>query len=242
MILNEDPDMLGVKIGGEKPDYSDSDAVAFGFKKGVAYLGKLRKRTTHPDLIINNDNLFKLALSDSKLKKFFVSPSGDPVSKKRAYLNLVNDWEAVEAVRKFLDYAGRIWVDRKVISFWEFPHKNEFYRLTSELNKQANGFKIDKTWKVEVLNDKDKEVLVPFDAYSGEKLSNKKFDMSKLHTMTPKEKSKVMKDMGIKSGDSKAKLPAGMTMAQFRSLTRQEGFNFKKYYEILKEAEKQHGK
>lgn len=233
VILNEDPDRLGTKIDGKHPDFSNSDAVSFCFKKGKAYLGY---KVTHPEIIIDNDELLKMAYTNAKLRRFFTK-NGKPISKNKLINDLTMDWNAVEAIRKFFDYAGRLWTKSKVISFWEFPEKNEFLRLIAELNSELKGVKIDKTWKVEVINDKDQDVLIPITKYDGERLSSKKkFDMSKLHTMSPKDKKKALLDLGVKSGESKVNLPSGMTMAQFKNLTRQEGFNFEKYYKLMKDA------
>lgn len=235
MILNEDPDRLGVKINGDHPDYSDSDAVSFCFKNGKAYLGR---RTTHPEIILDNKDLLKMAYTNAKLKRFFTK-NGKPISVNKLLDELTMDWNAVEAIRKFFDYAGRLWTKSKIISFWEFPQKQEFLRLIKILNSQLEGAEIDKTWKVEVINDKDKDVLIPISKYDGERLSSKKkFDMSKLHTMSPKEKKKALQDLGVKSGNDKVKLPDGMSIAQFRSLTRQEGFDFKQYFKLMKESKK----
>lgn len=55
------------------------------------------------------------------------------------------------------DYPGRLWLRKKVISFWEYPPKSKFKKIINDLEK---FYKIkicgDSRWKLEVIDSKNK--------------------------------------------------------------------------------------
>ena len=71
--------------------------------------------------------------------------------------------------RKMYSYPGRVWTDKKLISFWEYPDDKTFKKIIKELenhfsNKFDKNFKIDDSWKVEVLVKKDNKERIDLDA------------------------------------------------------------------------------
>lgn len=135
-------------------------------------------------------------------------------------------------------YFGRLWKDSKVISFWEYPKKPIFDKLMVELKKHV---KIDDTWQIDLFNKEHKPLLIPVDKYSGNEMFDVDGDLRKereLHSMSPVEKQKALKNQGVLPGYTKIKLPANMTFAQYNSLLKQESVDFliekKSEMEVLK--------
>jgi hypothetical protein len=59
------------------------------------------------------------------------------------------DLDSGEVLRVLMKYPGRIWIEKKTISFWEYPSKNGFKELIKELEEKLetkiwnNGFKVE---------------------------------------------------------------------------------------------------
>jgi hypothetical protein len=131
-------------------------------------------------------------------------------------------------------FPGRLWVSKKIISFWDFPKESQMKGVISKLEK-ATGKKIWKNgWKVEVIDKggkiyrpdsrgSDEEEpswdeyetggnvkLIPVEDYAG---SQKQVGKGKSHVVSPmdKKKKKVPKGMGsLKKvkGQRKGETPA----------------------------------
>lgn len=67
-------------------------------------------------------------------------------------------------------YAGRLWLDSKIISFWDYPPKNNFFDLIKELENKLNVKILNNNWLVEVYEDtyEGKSILIPVEKYMGE--------------------------------------------------------------------------
>jgi len=138
--------------------------------------------------------------------------------------------------RKSLKFPGRLWYKKKVITFWEFPKKNQMKSIVSKIEdafKEEHG-KTIKIWnngyKIEILDKggkiydpKDKrwgawddfpagtaQKLIPLEDYQG---SEKQVGKGKSHAVSPmlKKDKQVPKGMGSKKdvrGAKKGELPA----------------------------------
>lgn len=148
-----------------------------------------KEATNHPDYFISLLNNKQISRADF--------PNGVPDT----------------AHRDNFKYPGRLWVNEKIISFWVFPSKSDFDKLIADLKK--NGIDVDGEWKVDVKKKADfgKEEVLPISDYTN-KFKKIKID-SVDHVLSPMLKKKKEP---TRSGESKMKLPSGMTFAKFRSM------------------------
>ena len=149
-------------------------------------------------------------------------------------------------------YSGRLWGWGHVISFWDYPSKQELKKMIAELNKLSKkmgyGWKIDNKWLIEIVADKDGQwikniagemiwdvawleghsVLIPIGkfAYSEKRT---KSDKGKTHMLSPllkklsPENKKERSDM-IKAREKKLFKP-GMTVAQQKAIMTKHRFS-----------------
>jgi len=144
-----------------------------------------------------------------------------------------------------LKYAGRLWLDSKIISFWWHPPKEEFDDfleiLAEELDFAHNnlvGRHIDKyngvdfsdpEWRVEVVVEPNGEweegkYFSRLYRHQTDLIPLKKYSGSekwdeetlmKIHTLPPEQKRQMLLDMGYKP--KRIKTPKGMSQAQYRN-------------------------
>jgi hypothetical protein len=108
-------------------------------------------------------------------------------------------WEEYEEdIMSHTEYNGRIWTNRKVISFWKMPRDRfELKDIVDDLNNESGGrFHIDGSWKIrigEYLGKSDK--LITLSNFSGGEISDEeKADLSdkwKAHIMSPLLKAQL---------------------------------------------------
>jgi len=122
-------------------------------------------------------------------------------------------------------FPGRMWVRKKIISFWKYPPKGKFKKLIKDLEKES-GVKIwSKGWQVEIYpgkkqidNSNNKSVLVPLEKYNGSKLPpGGDIDHVK-SPMLKKKKTGIKPNVGSKKkpkGSKKGEVPA-QTHARMR--------------------------
>lgn len=122
-------------------------------------------------------------------------------------------------------YPGRLWLNKKVISFWVYPNEKIFVLIIKEIEKHLDIQMFNNDWKVEVLIDPEngnirrkndhnddeyygnynrhdlEEKLIPIEDYAGS--ANQPEEKRKLpHLMTPIEKwqAKQRGEMEITKG------------------------------------------
>jgi len=64
--------------------------------------------------------------------------------------------------REMMYNSGRIWIDRKVISFWDYPDDyTELIKIIIDINVEIDdlGYKIDDDWLIEVIMNGDEQVI-----------------------------------------------------------------------------------
>lgn len=138
--------------------------------------------------------------------------------------------------REELEYPGRLWYEKKLISFYEYPSKEKLPKVLKDIKKEMykiNDIKIDWNdgWLIEIYfpafnknyywddfeDDPDNYIndikLVPISKYTG----SKNFDINNIppHLMKPDEKIKYLKDHGYKP--KTIKTPKKMTQAEYRN-------------------------
>lgn len=79
--------------------------------------------------------------------------------------------------RDKFDYPGRMWPDKKIISFWEFPDESKLVKIIKDLNGKIKEkklkFKIDYSWKINTISENGNETLITISDYINKKMSPK---------------------------------------------------------------------
>jgi len=113
------------------------------------------------------------------------------------------------------EFAGRIWIDRKIISFWYYPDKDIFNKIIDGIEKQMlisiwnNGYLIEIIFgeNDEIIKDEEETYqyigriyrkLIPIEEY--EKSINSSEKERAIHLMDPKEKEEYYKKYGKPKG------------------------------------------
>lgn len=138
-----------------------------------------------------------------------------------------NEWKkkqpdnmSARSSRKFLTFPGRFWKhptskteNAPLISFWYYPKPNQLIHIIRELQ---NHFGRLKDLKIQVYDDRGKEILIPVDEYQGETY---KVNTDKEHVVSPMLKKKKEEKPPHPLKD---KLPNGMSIARYHNLIHQE--------------------
>jgi len=104
-------------------------------------------------------------------------------------------------------FAGRIWKPEKIISFWTYPDKKEFYKLLSDISN-ITDINFNSSWRVELNDGK----LISIEDYkeSGERSEK---DLAKQHVMSPMLKPKRKVELGWGSNSDRYKKKREWAMA-----------------------------
>ncbi|MFW5700751.1 MAG: GNAT family N-acetyltransferase [bacterium] len=183
--LRESPDGVRSKKPRVRTNFTDSDAITFGYLDNEMIIGDMGRRQTHDDI------------------------TGD----------------RFQYTREDFDYAGRLWVDKKVISLWQYPdNKETFIGIIKDLNKHPE-INIDNSWFIEIPtaeswyhDDAESHLIQLKDFYL--------YDMSSIGDFKDKDKPHEVSDLEWrKKGGKKrtpyntiykhSKLPKDMTPAEY---------------------------
>jgi len=144
-LLLENPDnayMPAVKDEFEYMEnlsWNDDDSYVFGYYNGKMYIERKGNHTTLHWSI--------------------------PPEKRLPMDNYLSDHEWS---RNMYKYPGRVWLRRKVISFWEYPPKYELQKVMRDIKKLGTPMGNLKDWKIEVIDKKGKyeapETLFGYDS------------------------------------------------------------------------------
>lgn len=132
-------------------------------------------------------------------------------------------------------FAGRLWIDKKLISFWDYPSKQELKKVMKDLKKE--GIRIDNNWKIEVVDTKGKYETpeLGVDPMDDEKYwdvptkfvtikdyigSEKQLNKGASHMLSPKYKKHKKIPMGVGSRKKVKGTKKGETPAATRFRTR----------------------
>jgi len=187
--LNENPDTIHAG-GSNTADIGSRDARAFGMFNGKVYIGQ-HQWEYHDDLALSYLG-----------RKLITQAQYDKLPKNR-YI-----WT----------YPGRLWINKKLISFWKYPKtKAEFLILLKKIEKAAKIKIIGSGWKVEVYPGSDEvnnltngAKLISTDTYRGSKDAA---GINTDHAKSPIDKTKktVPNNMGANKsipGARKGETPA----------------------------------
>lgn len=141
VLIYETPD--GIIDANKHIYWSDGDAIAFGFEHGKAYVG-YNNEMFFDSINVGDDfkdRIDKIKWQDvermmmhSGIADFYKFLYGEEHTH-----NLISD-------RSGFGYPGRLWVNKKIISFWEYPNKEKLHLLIKMLRDEINniyGINID---------------------------------------------------------------------------------------------------
>lgn len=119
------------------------------------------------------------------------------IGKNLKHMDLIDKGGKLQ-YRDGLQYPGRLWVDRKVISFWgKYPDYNKMIDIRDELEDALN-ISIDNAWKIDVPNKFFGSKLISFTEYIASAKPTNYFSPSTPHTTPPVAKVKDSNNYGKK--------------------------------------------
>ena len=172
-ILQENPDGMIVNPNNDEYEkeirFFDYDAVAFIYVDGILLADKA---ITHKNLI--EDALYNniIQMPDEanyyiNLAKIKYADFPDKIElTKRHVLSRASD-----EIRdnKKTKYDGRLWLNHKVISFWNYPeNKTILFKILSDLEKKLNVDIINNNYRIETFIDNKYGDIIPIELYGEE--------------------------------------------------------------------------
>lgn len=157
-------EMDNIEVDGETLDKSDEDAIPFMKYEGVMYVGDIGD--SHVDVIYHQ--------------------MGDYESSEEAD----DDYGNMLAVGDLI--SGRVWVSRKVISFWNMPDEGELSEIIEEINSSLHPGQIDSSWRIYDYRTEDVVPIDKFiDAETSKEIEAKQKAKQDAHMESPLEKKPV---------------------------------------------------
>ena len=98
--------------------------------------------------------------------------------------------------KKIYNYSGRVWTDKKVISFWQYPNRENFNRVINLLENRLNIKIWNNSWQIELFQEKDFDIdvifpLIPIEDFvEGDNFPEEE---RQLHLMSAAEKDSLRK-------------------------------------------------
>ena len=134
VLIYETPD--GIINNNRHIHWSDDDAIAFGFEHGKAYVGYNNEMFFDAITVGDDfkDRIDKIKWQDVErmmmhagIADFYTFLYGEKHTN-----NLMSD-------RSGFGYHGRLWVNKEIISFWEYPSKEKLPQLIKMLQDEINN-------------------------------------------------------------------------------------------------------
>jgi hypothetical protein len=127
--LKESPDKVS-DGNSVKATWSDLDSVSFGFANDRAYV------SLNYALLMNSKNFdYKIKKKIDDLPHGFIKKMTMHDNICDFYAYYLND-NKVPCDRDDFEYPGRFWFDKKIISFWRYPDKDNLKILIGQLSKE----------------------------------------------------------------------------------------------------------
>lgn len=188
----ESPDHID--YDGENIEFGDPDSMAFGYYNKKINDELLKKAKSIKE---KNSQIFydKLGPFIEIFNKYLSTPVITPDDKmyvsnfSDAHSHIIDDISSGSTSllrynlysRDRFKFAGRIWLNSKIISFWDFPPKNLIKKVLYDLGKVINK-EIDDTWRIDTHNE-----LINVNDY--EQPSSNDLNRGSEHVKSPVEKS-----------------------------------------------------
>lgn len=193
------------------------------------------KKFESAEIIMDYENDIEIANFDDIDARSFGYYNDELYIGSDYHCNLVDDLE-----RRDFEYPGRLWLNKKLISFYIYPQKEKFAKVLNDIKEKSkieNDEDIDweDGWRIEIYKDvidteeywddfeewsyfKDtgdfeKIEIIPISEYVG----SKDVDMNNIppHMMNYEEKKKWLKKRGYKP--KHIKTPKNMTQTEYRN-------------------------
>jgi hypothetical protein len=261
--LKENPDEFNIKTKDKniRGEFADGDTHAFGYFMNKLYVSepegvhwkigrKLAAKFVETGNIdkklikeIENNILkkkIKFAFDKNiltnilaRINKYINGKKDDLLEEKQTIQDLTYLFD--DYSRYVLKFPGRIWKNKKILSFWTLPTKTEeILKLKKDLEKNLN-IKIDpEEYYIDL--DHESTSLSNYTS-SGKKKKIKNHDISKAHVQPGMRKALGMTPKGFGT-DLQAKIAkkAGFnSYAEYKAFTQQESISIKDYLDILNE-------
>lgn len=221
-FLKENPDRvteLGVQVAG----WSDGDAACFFIEDGASYWALW---DTHPTMVVKiaeHESLAEFQAYGESQGHFGCANSTEhkfqnfrrKIMGHMQHMEL--DAELMTQQRWWGQIAGRLWTDKGIISFWgTSADVADHYSEVDAMVHSITGYKIDNTWRFEVL-DHEGKLLTWHELMKGRPAQPPKIDKEKLNVqhVNPEVKRELnLPNAGsVTLGNRAAK--AGMSGAEF---------------------------
>lgn len=208
-ILSENPDSVLIDDYIVKASVNDSDSISFTFDGNKAYVGYNEELFWDE----KNSNIpeYKQQAFDTisvYVKRYYQYHLGIG-----DFYDFLGERNSLSTERELLDYPGRFWFNRKIISFWKYPNKNDLSGLLNLLSKEVNrlyGISIDfNNYKIDInpLDDKtwdfdSREIgtLINIKDYNGsENASNQELTM--IHILPSDKKKNTPQMVGVRNAN-----------------------------------------
>ena len=165
----ESPDGVVIRdeTNPDRPSYNeltkwtDLDAIVFGYVDNKIIV---EESTTHVRAIIKaiKKNEIPIDLSDVENRDW-----PDETIKQHEIEDRISK-KANKIRNNEMKYDGRLWTDKKIVSFWHYPESIMIlYRILRDVEKEINEKIIDNNYKIEVYNQKGSAILIPIEEYDG---------------------------------------------------------------------------
>ncbi len=212
----ESADILNIKKNGKNItiDHTQKDAIPFAINENKLMIGE--PGTTHVYFWKDEaENAFRndYYISPKNYEKEFgkIAPPLIPINEIEEYFDMdfkdyFDDLYSEEFMERLEDlhYMGRLWLDSKVIAFWDYPETNEkLHSLICDLEKRLNINIWNNGWSIPIWDD-NKEKLIKLEEF--EKSLNPSEEDWREHIKSPLLKTKkVIPNFGSSSPTYKDK-------------------------------------
>ena len=141
-------------------DYSSR---AMGFHENI--VKKLRLIKENPEaVVLPKEHIRLTTLSDGAVAFGYDKTGRLRISEKKSgHSQLMSRYgkksKNTSIFSSDFDNSGRLWLDNKIISFWQFPREEELSQFVNDWNKEKKfnyGILLDGTWYVEIPASEDK--------------------------------------------------------------------------------------
>lgn len=216
-LLNEYPDNVWDEKDNHLASHSSFDAISFGFYKGYVILGYNKNYATEEI----KEGYYKYLTQLPDDHEVFVDgayTAGSLIERNglhyESYLfkNFLvksgydrDNVEVPPSVRNRYKHPGRIWIDKKLISFWKYPSsKSELKAVCDKLKQKiAEIYKIDINLEEFSFDVKEggQIKIIPYNEYVGNYSDATDQEMEKPHLMPSDEKGQTSQMKSYRQSD-----------------------------------------
>lgn len=218
--IKESPD--NIYINGKHIYLFDDNVktVAFGYLRENKLKDKFKE--DYLNKIFTTKSVHPVLINILSKENIFIEDDDIPIFTKRDVPN-------------YLKLSGRLYMDYKIITFWDFPkNKEELKKIIEDLENKLNIKIWNNGWKIEIIedylnkdyfwtNDIEKLSYIPVEEYKGSKDFSEEERKKHLESPLFKKKNNIK---GFGSLSSKGKQPLSWKQAKLKSEKLITNYNF----------------